>query len=203
MSSERANDLPDAALGGGTWVLVVGPSGAGKDTVIDLARQALASDERVQFARRIVTREPNRFEDHDSVTPAEFARLETDGKLVMSWTAHGLSYGIHECWHDAVTDGAIVVCNVSRTIIAEAMRRLPKIRVVLVTAPPDVLAQRIASRGRDIDKTGRLQRRVDIDFDRFADLVVNNTSAPAQGAAPLIALLQELAAPSAASSVVN
>ena len=37
-------------------VLVVGPSGAGKDTLLDAAKQALADNRRFHFVRRVVTR---------------------------------------------------------------------------------------------------------------------------------------------------
>ena len=46
-------------IGPGTLVVVVGPSGAGKDTLIGLARALCANDARVVFPRRIVTRSPS------------------------------------------------------------------------------------------------------------------------------------------------
>lgn len=177
----------------GCWVLVVGPSGAGKDTLIEHARGALADDRRVQFARRVVTREPNRFEDHDCVSQSGFERLQSAGELALSWSAHGLSYGIHSRWQDAGGGGAIVVCNVSRTILTNDLEQLGKTHVVLVTAPPDVLRERIAHRGRDNEPAHRLQRRIPIDVPGIADLIIENTGTPMEGAAPLIAYLRNLA----------
>ena len=57
----------------GGFVLVVGPSGAGKDTLLGLARRELAGDPRFLFARRVVTRESSTAEEHDCLSPAAFA----------------------------------------------------------------------------------------------------------------------------------
>lgn len=60
---------------GGSFVAVVGPSGAGKDTIMDAARVALANDTRFHFVRRIITRpQMPGTEDHDSLDEAAFAK---------------------------------------------------------------------------------------------------------------------------------
>lgn len=56
----------------GRLVLVVGPSGAGKDTLIDYARSRLEADPDFHFARRVITRPPSVGEDHESVDVEEF-----------------------------------------------------------------------------------------------------------------------------------
>ena len=57
----------------GGFVFVVGPSGAGKDSLIAYARGAFADNERVIFPRRVVTRPSSEFEDHDSLEETAFA----------------------------------------------------------------------------------------------------------------------------------
>ena len=90
----RARQCEDAML-----VLVVGPSGAGKDTLLEAARQALADDPRFRFVRRVITRPADAGgEAHEAVTAEEFAARE----FALQWQAHGLSYGIPA---DAIEDG--------------------------------------------------------------------------------------------------
>ena len=78
----------------GGFVLVVGPSGAGKDTVIAGARAALEGEPRLLFPRRVVTRLASEWEAHDSLDEAGFRRAEAAGAFAQSWRAHGLCYGI-------------------------------------------------------------------------------------------------------------
>ncbi len=175
-------------MGSGGFVLVVGPSGAGKDTLLRLAREALAGDPRFVFPRRLVTRPPSEHEDNETIGEAEFAEGEAAGRFALSWRAHALGYALPASSVALARDGHVVVCNVSRRVIAEARRSLPGVTVVEVTAPPDVLAARLAARGRreDGDLGARLARSVSV----TADLVVVNDGTPEAGAARLVAHLR-------------
>jgi ribose 1,5-bisphosphokinase len=134
-------------------VLVVGPSGAGKDTLLNAAKDAFSNDPRVHFVRRVITRpaDPDG-ENHEPVTEAEFAMRD----FALSWSAHGLRYGI-----PAVDTAPVVVANVSRGVISAAAARYP-VRVIEVTASPELLAARLAGRGRETaaDVALRLGRTV-------------------------------------------
>jgi len=170
-------------------VLVVGPSGAGKDTLLDAARQALADDTRFRFVRRVITRSANAGgEMHEAVSEAEFAARD----FALQWQAHGLRYGIPI---DAVADAVVAVANVSRTVIAEAARRFV-VRVIEVTAPSDVLVARLASRGRETasDVAARLTRRVTLPEQVAVETVVNDGSLEAGVARFLDALNRAVAA---------
>jgi phosphonate metabolism protein PhnN/1,5-bisphosphokinase (PRPP-forming) len=158
-------------------VLVVGPSGAGKDTLLDAARRTLAGDPRFRFVRRVITRPAEAGgEAHEAVTAAEFAARD----FALAWEAHGLRYGISA---DIVVDldaGRVVVANVSRGVIAEAVERF-SVRVIEITAPPQVLAARLARRGREsaADVAVRLARSVAVPDGIPAETVMNDATVDA------------------------
>jgi ribose 1,5-bisphosphokinase len=181
-------------IGPGRLVLVVGPSGAGKDTLIDLARATLRDDPSVVFPRRVVTRAASD-EPHDTMDADAFENAARAGAFALTWDAHDLRYGIPAGIDADIRAGRSVVCNVSRAIIAEARERYAEVRVVLVTAPPDVLAARLAARARGSD--GDLARRL-ARSENFAalaaDCVIANVGEPGVTAAVLIEMIARTAA---------
>ena len=172
-------------IGPGRLVLVVGPSGAGKDTVIGLARRLLADDPTVVFPRRVVTRPVDGTEDHDTLPPEAFAATMQAGAFALSWDAHGLRYGVPRRVDGDLQDGRTVICNVSRGIVAAARRRYRRVDVVLVTAPDEVLRARVAARGRRSD--GDLAARLDrVGAKLRPDLVIDNVGHPDIAAATFV-----------------
>lgn len=145
----------------GRLCLVVGPSGAGKDSLIAGAAAALAGNPAYLFPKREITRAADAGgEDHIAVGAQEFAARWAGGGYALAWEAHGLCYGIPASIDDALATGKSVVINVSRTVIETARARYPRLCVIHVTAPLNILAQRIAARGRETaaDVATRLQR---------------------------------------------
>jgi ribose 1,5-bisphosphokinase len=134
----------------GVFVAVVGPSGAGKDTVIGYARARFADETRLEFVRRVITRPSDAAsEDHDTLADAAFVEAEADGAFAISWEAHGLRYGIPADVDWSVANGRVAVANVSRAIIPVLRERYANLAIVEITASPDVLAERLAMRGRE------------------------------------------------------
>jgi ribose 1,5-bisphosphokinase len=135
----------------GRLVLVVGPSGAGKDTLIVQARAACGDERNIIFARRGVTRAASAAEDHQSLSDEAFARALEEGAFAFWWEAHGLKYGIPIAIEADLAAGKTVVCNVSRKIVSTLRERYPQCCVVLVTAPEELRLARLAARGRESD----------------------------------------------------
>jgi len=181
---------PDRPLGPGRLVLVVGPSGAGKDTLIALARSGLADDPLVVFPRRVVTRPPSHHEPHDHLSEPDFLRAKAAGAFALAWEAHGLHYGVPAAIDAEIASGRTVVCNVSRSIVAAARERYV-VRLVLVTAPADLLAGRLKARGRGSDGSveARLDRSAHVVHPE-PDLVIENVGTPEAGARHLIAAIR-------------
>ncbi len=137
-------------IGPGVLALVVGPSGAGKDTLIDGAKIALAGRSDFVFVKRLITRKSNpAAEDHDSISEADYDRLSQPDQNTLCWRAHGLGYVLPISAADAIRDGKMAVANGSRAAIPRALERYGHVLAVHVTAPIPVLADRLAHRGRE------------------------------------------------------
>jgi ribose 1,5-bisphosphokinase len=179
-------------IGPGRLVVVVGPSGAGKDTLIALARTLCAENPRIVFPRRIVTREPDLAEDHDSVSPSAFDAAIGQGNYAFLWEAHGLKYALSAAIDTELRAGKAVVCNVSRSVVPALRERYATVTVVLVTAPKEILQARLAARGRasDGDVTARVDRAAPAIDDLNPDIMIENIGDPQLGAARLGAVLR-------------
>lgn len=170
---------------------VVGPSGAGKDTLI---AGAVAADPRLHWARRVVTRVPlPGDEPSEAVGQAEFAARLAAGEFALHWQAHGMDYGIPEAEFAGLALGRDVIFNGSRAALPQALSRFPGLAVIVVGAPGPVLAARIAARGREAsaDRNARLLRQVpDLPPGLRHWRIVNDTTREA-GIARLLAALAE------------
>jgi ribose 1,5-bisphosphokinase len=168
-----AGDRP-AQIGPGRLVLVVGPSGAGKDTLLGLAKAACAGDGNIVFPRRAVTREASEAEGNEELTADDFRQALARGDFAMHWEAHGHHYGLPRAIEHDIREGRTVVANVSRTVIDALRRAYADIVVILITAPPDVLAERLANRARSSDGNIELRLGRSIDETGAPDITIRN-----------------------------
>ncbi len=177
---------------GGTLILVVGPSGAGKDTLLDIAKAHFQDDPDIQFRRRVITRADQTGERHIVVSEAEFADTLDAGGFFLSWRAHGLQYGITTDIVGDLREGRTVVANVSRQIVAEARRKWPNTQVIYIGASPEVRRERLVARGRE--SAGNIDERLgraDIFGANEAEWLtrLDNSGALADGVSRFIALI--------------
>lgn len=175
-------------------VLVVGPSGAGKDSLLDGARAALAHDPRFRFVRRVITRPAEAGgEAHEPASDSEFEARRVAGGFALDWAAHGLRYGIPADIAADLAAGRVVIANISRGVIDQARGRFP-VRVIEITAPGEILAARLAARGREsaADIAERVARIVAVPPAPDVETVQNDATLE-QGVARFVAALTRAA----------
>ncbi len=130
-------------------MLVVGPSGAGKDTLLNAARAHFQGDRRFVFPQRFITRDSQLGEPHAAISNPEFERLDRQGGFFLCWRAYGIGYSIGAEVLEMLGADQIVVLNVSRRVISEARQKWPRTRVIQIIARPEVLRERLLARGRE------------------------------------------------------
>jgi phosphonate metabolism protein PhnN/1,5-bisphosphokinase (PRPP-forming) len=187
---------------GGALILIAGPSGAGKDTLIDAARIHFRPNPLFVFLERVITRADQTGEKHAAVSEADFSRMAQDGGFFLAWEAHGLRYGIPASARQDLASGMTVVVNVSRHVIEEARRKWPRTHVLYVTAAKEVRRERLIGRGRETAESiaKRLERA-----DGYADAEaawitrIDNSGDLAGGVARFVAAMERAANASGAN----
>ncbi|WP_311971131.1 phosphonate metabolism protein/1,5-bisphosphokinase (PRPP-forming) PhnN [Pseudomonas baltica] len=178
-------------------IYLMGPSGAGKDSVIDAARGRLATIP-VDVVRRVITRSAESIgEQALGVSDERFAAMQHAGDFAMNWRANGHDYGIPEDINLWLAQGRHVLINGSRDYLPEAQRRYPDLLPVLVSVSSDVLRQRLLLRGREsleeierrLQRNDRLRTQAQQWQGRGAAQVLDNSGTLEQAVADLMALL--------------
>ncbi len=176
----------------GTMIVVVGPSGAGKDTLIDYAAERLRDQADVHFVRRIITRDSDAGgENHEGCSEETFQRKKVAGEFCVSWSAHGLHYGIPASVKQHLKKGGVAVANGSRSALPHFRAAFPNLKVVVVTARPEILSARLANRGRESmsEIMGRLDRKVEAICDSFDVTTIDNSGEIEEAGSVLLSLL--------------
>jgi ribose 1,5-bisphosphokinase len=136
-------------MSAGRLYYVMGPSGAGKDSILTWVREhGLAHG--VVCAHRYITRPAHAGgENHVALSEAEFQSRERRGLFALTWQAHGLHYGIGNEVANWLALGAHVLVNGSRNALNLAFEQFPTMQPVLITASPECIAHRLKARGRE------------------------------------------------------
>lgn len=131
----------------GRLIAVVGPSGVGKDSVME---GLAAADPTLHLVRRTITRAPELGgEDYDAVSVERFNELAADGHFAVHWGAHDLQYGIPASIQTVLAGGQDCLANFSRSALAAGDAAFARFYVLNITARPETLAARLAARGRE------------------------------------------------------
>ena len=167
--------LPDA----GTMVVVVGPSGAGKDSVIGYALSRLGERPDIHLVRRLITRPADAGgEQHEALSESEFETRLHAGDFAVDWTAHGLRYGIPASVRDELAKGHVVIANGSRAVLDRFKDAFPSLLIVNIVTRPEILAERLGKRGRETtaDIALRLERAESVGIhERFSSVTIDNS----------------------------
>lgn len=180
-------------------IFIIGPSGAGKDSLLNSLRQDVAAmtdaatPPPLYFAKRTITRSHDQSnEDHEIVDASNFELLVKSEAFDMHWFANGLHYGVRHQELAPMSEGTWVMVNGSRGYLEEAKQRFPGLTVLFITAPVEVLRARLLSRGRENEQAieARLSRLQDFTLEP-QDLCVSNGGSLADSVATLKNLLQQ------------
>lgn len=139
-----------ASKSGGRLIAVVGPSGVGKDSVMEGLHGAIPD---LHLVRRVITRAPDLgAEDYDAVSVLQFEALVKNGAFIAHWGAHGLHYGVPITVKYQLCKGTDCLVNFSRKALAQAAGIFPSLVVLNITAKPETLAHRLAARARETEE---------------------------------------------------
>ena len=174
-------------------IYTLGPSGAGKDSLLAWLKFRVSSNAPVHFARRVIDR-PSQAdgEQHEVVKPQDFDQLRNANAFALDWAANGHQYGIRHAEVSSHVQNQWVFVNGSRGNLTHALQQFPGLTVLHVTAHPDLLLNRLLARKRETlaEVQSRVQRSIDWHAPPGCLVleVINNTSLDEAGQSLLQAL---------------
>ncbi|MBA1200772.1 phosphonate metabolism protein/1,5-bisphosphokinase (PRPP-forming) PhnN [Pseudomonas capeferrum] len=188
-ASENRNGLHAGRL-----IYLVGPSGSGKDSLIEAARTQLAAHD-IRIARRVITRSAEALGEHaHGVSIGRFEHLLREGAFSMHWRANGLAYGIPVGIDGWLNAGHHVLVNGSRGYLPEACLRYPRLLAICLEVAPEVLRRRLEERGRESPEEieGRMSRNARLQGENGLGVrTLDNSGALQETVRALLGLLRE------------
>ena len=157
--------------------LIIGNSGAGKDSVIEEVQRRFPSHyKKLMLLRRVITRKGSDTEKFESVDTETFRKLRESGEFILEWESYEHFYGIRREVLDWLDAGHPVLLNISRTVVQTAREKIPDAKVIFIRVPLEVTADRIIERGRETYKEvlNRVVRAQEHQDSEGADFVVDN-----------------------------
>ena len=145
----------------GELFLLIGNSGSGKDSILNEVLSSWPQNfTPIKVPQRYITRPSHETEPFFSVTPEEFKKMKNNNEFSLTWHIYDLDYGVPKIVENWLSDGKIVIINVSRNIIPQARKKFPDLKVIFVKVPFEITLARVKSRGREAENDEVFKERV-------------------------------------------
>jgi len=193
---------PEVLLGapGALLVIISGPSGVGKDTIIE-ALAARPREPDYHYVVTCTTRAPRPGEipgvSYQFLTPEAFHALRVSGELLEANEVHGNWYGTpRREVAEALAEGHDVILKIDVQGASVVKQRVPDALLVFIVPPSlEALFQRLRSRATETaDELEIRQRNAAIELARQGDydrVVVNETGEIERTAAEIEAIIEQ------------
>lgn len=173
---------------------LVGPSGVGKDTLLNHLKMREYSPDQPLVAHRYITRPVREGdENHVELSQFEFNRRKEAGLFLFDWESHGYQYGIGKETKKWVKYGHNVIVNGSRNYLETARKMYSKVVPIWITVSEDILRKRLAQRGRETDEEieQRIQRNREMEHLKLKNCTyINNDQSIEDTVGQIIALIE-------------
>lgn len=125
-------------------ILIVGASGAGKDSLLNIAKKHFKDNASFNFVQRFIDRIPDNNEKNFFIDTASFNLL--DNFFISKWEANAHHYGIPKHF---IKPNCINIISISREAIKDFESKFKNVYVIEIYVPLSLLKQRLEARGRE------------------------------------------------------